>query len=126
MFNIELLIKNHFIRFIFFGGLNTLFAYLLLAVCLYLEFHYAVATLIAAFFSILSGYFLNLYLVFKANSPKNLYIYYLFWFCMYLLSVFIQYLLGIYFSGNLYLNSFIATAVCVVISFFMNKYYLFR
>lgn len=118
--------KKQFIKFIFFGGLNTLFAYLILVFFLFLGFHYTLATLISALLSIASGYFLNKNMVFLSKKSKNLYQYYIFWFLMYQLSIFIQYILLNHFSStNLYLNSLIATIVTSFISFFINKYYFF-
>lgn len=119
--------NNNFFKFLFFGGLNTLFAYLLLALFLYLNFHYAIATLIAAIISVISGYFINKYFVFNSQKPKNIFLYILFWIAIYNLSIFIQYLLlEIIFIQNLYFNSFIATLTTVIVSFITNKYYFFR
>ena len=122
----ERVFKNKFIKFIFFGGLNTLFAYLIVVVFLYLGFHYAIATLIAAIISIGSGYVLNIYFIFNSTNPKSMVLYYMFWFILYNINILIQYILIETISKNLYLNSFVATVICVIISFTVNKYYFFR
>lgn len=116
-----------FIKFIFFGTLNTLFAYLILVIFLYFGFHYSIATLISAIASIASGYYLNKNLVFEVKESKNIYLYYLYWFIMYILSVFIQYILLEFINSiNLYLNSLIATFIIVIISYYANKFYFFK
>ncbi len=121
----EKFFKNKFIKFIFFGGINTVFAYLILVIFLYLEFHYVIATFIAAIISIASGYFINMYLVFNSSKARNIFLYYGFWFILYSINILIQYLLIESISQNLYLNSFISTLITVIISFTINKYYFF-
>lgn len=123
----QLVKNNTFFKFIFFGGLNTIFAYSILALFLYLEYHYSIATLIASVISIFSGYFINKFFVFNSKKPKNILLYSLFWFTIYNLSIFIQYfLLEIIVIENLYFNSFIATSITVIVSFITNKYYFFK
>lgn len=126
MVSIDSIKTNKFFRFIIFGALNTVFAYLILALFLYLEYHYAIATLIAAVISVASGYVINIYFVFKSKNPKNIFLYYIFWVLIYGLNVLFQYIFGLYLSDNLYLNSLISTLVCVVISYSINKNYFFK
>ena len=121
------LFDTKFIRFIFFGGLNTIFAYLILVLFLFLKFHYSIATLISALLSIFSGYLINKFFVFNSKNPKSIFIYYIFWFILYFLSISIQYiLLELLLIENLYFNSLIATIASVIISFIVNKYYFFK
>lgn len=116
-----------FIKFIFFGGINTLFAYAILAFFLFLDFHYTLATLISAIVSIASGFFINKHLVFNVKNSKSLIFYYVFWFLMYLLNIFIQFvMLELLLIQNLYFNSFIATAITSVVAFIINKRVIFK
>ncbi len=116
-----------FIRFILIGGLNTLFAYIIVVIFLLLNFHYTIATLFSAIVSITSGYFLNKKLVFIVSKAKSIFIYYLFWAIMYFFNIFIQFfLLELSISSNLYLNSFIATILVTITSYLTNKFYFFK
>lgn len=124
---IKTIFDSKILKFLILGGLNTFFAYSILVFFLYIDFHYTIATLIAAIISIFSGYILNKYLVFNSNKSKNIFLYYIYWFVMYNINILIQFILLDYFiSKNLYLNSLVSTLLVTILNFFINKNYFFK
>lgn len=119
------MLKKQILKFLLVGIINTGVYYALYSFFIYLKFDYKWAVLFAtisgAFFSFKTfGKF-----VFK-NSNKNIIYKFLFSYSiLYLFSIaFINIFEKIFF--NYYISGFFATLCCAILSFILNKWYVFR
>jgi len=122
---LEKLIKNQFIRFLFAGGLNTVFGYGIFSFFLWLGLHYSLASLLSTFFGILFNFKTTGIIVF--NSRNNLLILKFFgvYGVTYVLGVFIMYLFSL-----LHISAYISGAILILpmacVAFLLNKRFVFR
>jgi len=114
-----------FIRFLFVGGVNTLFSYSVFSALILLKIHYAIASLLATILGVLFNFFTTGRIVFNNNDPKLI----LKFFGVYG----ITYLIGLFFLNifNSYqVNMLIAGALLVfpiaILSYFLNKALVFQ
>ena len=113
------------VRFLFVGGINTLFSYLVYSGLILLQFHYAIASLLATILGILFNFFTTGKIVFRNNDRKLL----LKFFGVYG----ITYLINLCFLkifDACRVNMLIAGAILVlpiaILSYFLNKTLVFR
>jgi putative flippase GtrA len=121
------LLSAQFLSFILAGFINTLWAYALFAVFIYLGLHYMLATLVAGVVSVLTGYKLHRHFVFSFSGSGRLSRFSIVFAVMYLTSISIQTLLRE--TGwlvNSYANGAVALIACAMLSFALNKYFVFR
>jgi putative flippase GtrA len=117
--------KKKFVRFLFVGGINTLFSYAIYALLLYVGLQYALAN----FLAMLSGIFFSFQtqgrLVFQNSDQSLIWRYALFWFVLYLCNIV---LIKLMLMGGVdaYSAGALAFPVIVVLSFFMQKMLVFR
>jgi len=121
-------LKQQIPRYIIISGLNTIFAYLLFALFIKLNFHYTLATLFPGVISIYLGYVANKKIVFKSNINRknNILYYYLFYVVVYFVNISIQATLIFFGSNNDYINGGIATVLTAVGTFIINRGYFFK
>jgi len=114
-----------FIKFILVGILNTIFGYGLWALLIYIGLHYALAVILSTILSVLFNFKTTGYLVFKNKDNKLLWKF----IQIYILTTCLN-ILGLKFATianiNLYLAGFFLTGIMAMISFIMQKYYVFR
>jgi putative flippase GtrA len=114
-----------FIRFLFVGGINTLFSYLVFSVFILLQFHYAIASFLATILGILFNFFTTGKIVFNNNDPKLLFRFFGVYGIIYLFN-----LLGLKIFNDYQVNLLIAGAILVfpsaILSYFLNKVLVFR
>ncbi len=110
-------------RFLVAGAINTLFAYLLLAVFLFFGAHYTLATFMAGVLPILSGYFLHKNYVFLSNKG-NFYLYVAIFSVIYLSNISIQYVFLLFYDNGYFAGLF-STVICCPLSFCLMKYSVF-
>lgn len=110
------------------GGLNTLFAYLLFALFIWLGMHYTLATLFPGIISIYLGYVVNKHIVFNARKTSRFSVlyYYLFYGVVYLANISIQTTMHALGSANDYVNGAVAMAIMTVVTFAVNKWFFFK
>ena len=114
-----------FIKFIFVGILNTIFGYSVWALLLFIGLHYAIATILATILGVLFNFKTTGYLVFKNKDNKLLWKFiqnYILTTCLSILGLRFAEILGI----NLYFAGLFLTGIMAVISFLIQKYYVFR
>jgi putative flippase GtrA len=114
-----------FIAFLFVGGLNTLFGYAMYALFIYLGFDYPVAVLLATCLGVLFNFNTTGKIVFRNFRYGLFYKFVGVYVLLYFLNVaFIKFLHGL--SDNLYLDGFLAIIPLAMVSFILNKYFVFR
>ena len=64
---------NRLIRFLFVGGINTLFGYIVFASLILLQIHYSIASLLSTILGILFNFFTTGRIVFNNDNPKLLF-----------------------------------------------------
>lgn len=122
---IEHLQKSRFLKFLFVGGINTLFGYSIFSLCIYLNMHYVFATLIATCLGILFNFKTFGRFVFDNTDNKLIFKF----ISVYLLAYFINILLiklSTYFTTNIYIAGAIATLIGALFTYTLNKNLVFR
>lgn len=119
-------LPQQFIRFLVIGALNTAFAYGLYALFIALGCHYALAvllsTVIGTFFSFKTfGHF-----VFANPDNRLVFKFFAVYALCYALNVGILRLLTGAGMENLYLAGLISSALVAMVSFFLNKFVVFK
>ena len=114
------------LSFAFVGALNTALAYALFAAFIYAGWHYTVATLVAGVLSVLTGYKAQRRYVFSFRGDSRLLRFSLVFVAIYALSIGIQGALSDLGGISHYVSGAVATVVCAAVSFFVNRYYVFR
>lgn len=141
-------IENKFLRFLFVGGINTAFGYLLFLFLIWIGLHYVVALLISQIFGVLFNYKTTGYIVFQNKSNNLLIKFFLVYAFIYLVNVLELYFLNqsplydvllsnhyLSFIHNMpidtnKLGNVIGQAIVVlpnaVLTFFLNKIFVFK
>jgi putative flippase GtrA len=114
-----------FIRFLFVGGINTVFGYLVFSVFILLQIHYSIASLLATILGVLFNYFATGKIVFNNSDPKLLTKFFGVYGITYLVN-----LIFLKIFNNYHVNMLIAGAILVfpsaILSYFLNKTFVFR
>lgn len=114
-----------FIKFVLVGILNTLFGYGIWALLLYIGLHYAIATVLSTILGVLFNFKTTGYLVFKNKNNRLLWKFIQIYILTTVLSI-----LGLKCAKmaaiNLYYAGLFLTGIMAIISFLMQKYYVFR
>lgn len=113
-----------FIRFLFVGGINTIFGYSIFSILILLQIHYSIASLLATILGILFNFFTTGRVVFENNNPKLLFKFFGVYGVIYLINLFF---LKIFDSCQV--NMLIAGAILVlpisILSFILNRSFVF-
>ena len=114
-----------FVRFLFVGGINTLFGYSVFSVFILLQIHYALASLLSTIIGVLFNFFTTGKIVFKNNDPKLILKFFGVYGIIYLIN-----LLFLRIFDTYHVNMLIAGAILVfpmaILSYFLNKALVFR
>ena len=111
------------LRFGLAGMVNTAVAYAVFALLLFGDVHYAIATFLGGAAGMVVGYKLASSFVFNHDSDNRVLRFSLVFVWMYLLNVGIQRLLQP--VANHYLSGALATALCFLVSFSLNRHFVF-
>jgi putative flippase GtrA len=114
-----------FFRFIIVGIINTAFGYAVFAFLIYLKFHYSIAVLISTILGVLFNFKTIGEIVFNNKSNRLILRFCMVYFITYWLNVFIIFIFKKVISENLYLVGFLALIPVALITFFLNKYFVF-
>lgn len=118
-------IDKKFIRFLFVGVLNTLFGYSIYALFIFIGLHYS----LAVFFSTILGILFNFktigILVFKNNDNSLIFRFFGVYAINYILNVSALTLLKFSGSDNMYINGLIVVFPLALLSFILNKKFVF-
>ena len=121
MFQIDLL----FIKFVLVGIINTMFGYGLFAFLLYCNIHYALASVLATIISVLFNFKTTGTLVFK-NHDNRLIFKFVSVYCFTTILSIIGLKIAKIFGVNLYFAGLILTGIMAIITFILQKKYVFR
>lgn len=121
MFQIDLL----FIKFVLVGIINTMFGYGLFAFLLYCNIHYALASILATIISVLFNFKTTGTLVFK-NHDNRLIFKFVSVYCFTTILSIIGLKIAKIFGVNLYFAGLILTGIMAIITFILQKKYVFR
>lgn len=122
--NLFTLFDIKFIKFIFWGGLNTTLSIALYSVIVYFGVSIWIANLFANILGVLLGHYLNKNLVFKSSRKKTLALYFTMWAGLYLISTIII-IFFIHIGFNKYIAAIFSGALLVPIAFIVQKLRIF-
>ncbi len=114
-----------FFRFIVVGVINTAFGYGIFALLIYLKFHYTIAVLISTVLGVLFNFKTIGKLVFKNNDNKLILRFIIVYFITYWINVFLIFIFKKIFYQNLYFAGFLSLIPVAVITFLLNKHFVF-
>ncbi|MFZ3171878.1 MAG: GtrA family protein [Carboxydocellales bacterium] len=118
-------IENKFIRFLIVGGVNTLFGYSVYAIFLFFNFHYSIATLLSVIIGILFNFKTTGNLVFENKENILIFKFFGVYSIIYILNV-----VGLKIFDALKINLYLAGILLIlptaIISFHLNKRYVFK
>lgn len=113
------------VKFVLVGILNTVFGYTLWALLLFLGMHYALAVIVSTIIAVLFNFKTTGSIVFKNKDNKLLFKFvqvYIITMCINIFLLKIAKTAGL----NLYIVGFVLTIVMAIITFLMQKFYVFR
>jgi putative flippase GtrA len=117
--------QPQFLKFLFIGGINTLFSYTLFSLLIHSGLHYTMAVLIATCLGVLFNFQTTGKLVFKNNSNKLLIRFIAVYAALYFINIFIIKFAG-NFLENIYLRGAIATVICAILAYLLQKNLVFK
>lgn len=118
-------IDSLFIKFILVGILNTLWGYFVYALLLYLGIHYSFAVIVATILGILFNFKTTGVLVFKNHNNTLLFKFLIVYAIICVLNL-ICLKIAEFNNFNLYIAGFVVTCFMAILSFLMNKYWVFK
>ena len=125
-FCIKYNINWQFIKFLFVGGLNTLFGYFVFAVFNFLNFHYSLSTLLATILGILFNFKTTGCIVFKNSNNKLIFRFVMVYGFVYILTVGCLKGLSLLGFNNMYVNYLILIFPNALLSYYLMKKFTFN
>jgi putative flippase GtrA len=122
---IKRLHKNLFAKFILVGVLNTIVGYGLFAFFIFLHIHYTLAVLFSTILGVLFNFKSIGKLVFGSHDNRLIFRFILVYVVIYFLNTFFLWLFKYFGFENMYINGFILLAPLAVVSFVLNKNFVF-
>jgi putative flippase GtrA len=114
-----------FFRFLVVGGINTIFGYGLFAFFIYLNLHYSIASLLSTIIGVLFNFKTTGKLVFKSSDNRLIVRFFAVYGMVYVLNV--LFLKGFkWFGLNLYIAGAVLVLPLAVVSFLLNKWFVFK
>lgn len=123
--NVKFNLKNRFIKFLAVGVLNTIFGYSSFALILAIGVHYSLANLMATVLGVLFNFKTTGRLVFNNSNNRLIFKFFGVYAIIYLLGTGALYLANMY-HANLYITGALLTLPMAVISFSLNKFFVFK
>lgn len=121
----SIFIQRQFFTFILVGMINTIFGYSIFTLFIYLHFHYSIAMLVATCLGILFNFQTTGVIVFKNQNKKLILQFIAVYATMYFLSLTLLNIIRWMGISNLYISGAIVTCITPLISFTLNKFYVF-
>jgi putative flippase GtrA len=117
-------IDNRFIKYLFVGGINTLFGYGIFSLFIFMNIHYVIASLLSTICGVLFNFKTTGNFVFKSNDNRLIIRFIGVYAIIYLLNV--LFLKGLqYFPLNIYESGAVIILPLAIISFLLNRKYVF-
>lgn len=114
-----------FVKFILVGVLNTAFGYFIFALLLFLGLHYTLAVILSTVAGVLFNFKTTGMLVFKNNNNKLIFKFVAVYAITATLGIIILRLAELA-HINLYIAGLFSTGLCAIISFLLNKNWVFK
>ncbi|MEK7680908.1 MAG: GtrA family protein [Patescibacteria group bacterium] len=119
------LFNKQFIRFLFVGGINTLFGYGIFALLIFLRLHYSLASLFATILGILFNFQTIDRFVFSSHQSKSIFRFVGVYGFIYILNV-----IGLYFFNIAKISNYISGAILIfpmaLVAFYLNRRFVFN
>ena len=119
-------IKNKFIRFIFVGGINTLFGVGVYCLMIFIGLPYVWATLVSQVLGVLFNFMTTGTLVFENNNPRLIFRFVLNYILTYFLNIGINRLIQDLTGANTYVSGIGASLITALFSFFILKFFVYK
>ena len=123
--NLQINTKWQFFLFLLVGGINAIFGYFIYALLIFLHLNYILAVLFSTILGVVFNFFTTGRLVFKNTNNIFFIKFALLYAALYFFNISII-MLSSSIIDNLYINGALATVMSSLISFFVNKYYIFK
>ena len=118
-------LDTKFVKFILVGILNTIFGYCIFATLLFIGFHYTLAVILGTILGIIFNFKTTGLLVFNSTNNLIIFKFVLVYATICLLNI-VLLTIAKYLNINLYLAGFVLTGIMAVMSFLLNKYWVFK
>lgn len=119
------MIRSQLIKFIAIGIVNTLFYYLIFSLFIFLGLDYKFAVLFATLIGVLFSFKTFGKFVFNNNNKKLIFKFLLVYTILYVLNIIFIFYFNTYFK-NYYISGLVATIICAILSFVLNKFYVYK
>ncbi len=118
--------NNKFIKFLLVGVLNTIFGYGLFAFFIFLDIDYPIAVLLSTILGVMFNFKTIGKLVFDSHDNSLIFRFVLVYVVIYILNVSGLWALKNMSYENMYINGFVLLAPLAIISFVLNKKFVFK
>ncbi len=119
------MINKEVLQFIIIGILNTVFYYILYSCFIYFGIDYRLSVLFATLIGVLFSFKTFGKYVFKNEKKRLIYKFFLVYLLLYIINIgLISIIQGIVL--DYYISGMISTLFCAIISFILNKFYVFK
>lgn len=119
-----------FINFSIVGVINFILSYLIYAALVYINVHYQIANQVSFWLTVLNGFFLNRFWVFKRQaskkSPAQTVKYFATYGLNWVLGIVLLYLYVDLLHINKYIATFISMPITIPLNYALNRYWVFR
>lgn len=119
-------IKSKFIRFLFVGGLNTVFGYGLYCLLIWLGVPFVWATLVSHVLGVLFNFMTTGTLVFEDSDVRKIFKFVLNYVVTYFINIGTNKSLQVWFGCNAYVAGAGATVFTAIVSFFILKRFVYN
>ncbi|WP_234399675.1 GtrA family protein [Paenibacillus popilliae] len=116
--------NNQFFRFLFVGGINTIFGYCIFSLLLFVGAHYSVSSFVSTIIGVFFNFKTTGSIVFKNNDNKLLFKFFISYGITYLINLLLLTLLKKYTS--MYVAGAVLLLPMAIVSYFLNKRFVFR
>lgn len=120
------MISIELIKFLFVGILNTIFGYSLFAIFIFFNMHYSLAVLCSTILGVLFNFKTIGKLVFGSHDNSLIFRFVAVYIVIYILNISFLWFFKYLGFGNMYINGMVLLAPLAVVSFILNKKFVFR
>lgn len=119
-------VQNKFIRFLFVGGLNTLFGYSVYCLMIWIGLSFVWATVVQQVLGVLFNFMTTGSLVFENSDKRLLFKFILSYIVTYFINIGVNKALQVCFDFNTYITGMGATIVAALCSFVILKFFVYK
>ncbi len=111
--------------FLAIGAVNTIFYYGIYSILIYISLDYKAAVFVATIIGVIFSFKTFGKFVFNNKDASLIYKFLFVYFILYVCNITAIYLIDLELK-NLYISGFVATLCCAVLSFVLNRWYVFK